>query len=112
MAVADLSAAGGDLLACNADLGSNHSACGHPCDVGNSLGVGKFCNVIADCAGNGMATICSSVLNNGDPLDTYFCTIPVQCDNTTNCGAGASCQTVPGKGSGCTPNRCATGLDP
>jgi len=97
---------------CNSDLGSEPSACGHPCDVGNSLGVGKYCKTSNDCANNGSAVICSSILNaQGDPMNTFFCTLPMTCDNTTDCGSAATCQTVPGKGSGCTPNRCVAGLD-
>jgi len=43
------------------------SNCGHPGDVGNSLGIGKFCEHQSDCPSK---TLCSQL---GDP-DNFFCT--------------------------------------
>jgi hypothetical protein len=90
------------------------SQCGHYGDVGNALGVGKFCMTLNDCTDVGMMTnICSSLGNGPTPSagDTYFCTIyPCKLDaGVGQCGDNATC--VCGSGSGasgcaCTPNRC------
>src|SRR5882757_7844184 len=71
------------------------SRCGRPGDVGNSLGVGKFCtNQGPDCTGNGMATTCSALFNGQTPsaTDAYFCSF--QCMSTSPigfCGENAQC---------------------
>ena len=71
------------------------SRCGHPGDVGNNLGVGKFCtNIGPDCTGNGMSTTCSALFNGQTPSssDTYFCSF--QCtaaDPPGTCGDNATC---------------------
>ena len=90
------------------------SACGHPGDTGNSLGVGKFCKSIGDCTGPGLMTnICSALGNGSTPSasDTYFCTIyPCHPDGGTNeCGENASCVcggSSGGSGCACTPDSC------
>src|SRR5579885_2461981 len=46
------------------------SACGQPCDQGNSLGIGRFCNGITDCVGTKVPTLCATL---GDPAE-HFCT--------------------------------------
>jgi hypothetical protein len=102
----------GDMASCNADAGAPApSACGHPCDTGNSKGVGKFCKTSDDCKGNAQATICSSIMNSGSADDTYFCTIGNICDPTAanTCGEDAHCQCHDIGGSnlcGCVPDRC------
>src|SRR5438067_10216776 len=69
------------------------SRCGHPGDVGNSLGVGKFCtNQGPDCTGNGKAVSCSALFNGQTPSanDAYFCSF--QCmatDPPGTCGENA-----------------------
>jgi hypothetical protein len=103
----DLTASSGsDLTMCAAGA---LSRCGHPCDVGNTLGVGQYCKTGTDCSGNSMAKICSSLLNGATPSadDTYFCTF--QCDPgmpDSQCGPNAKCSCMAGAGCGCTPDRC------
>src|SRR5579863_7676364 len=76
----------------NEDAGTDAgSACGHPGDMGNSLGVGKYCQYRSDCPG---ALLCSSLNNSPtNPLNTYFCTLVCDpCSSPpTDCGAGATC---------------------
>ena len=88
------------------DLSIN-SICGHPGDVGNSVGVGKFCTVESDCSGNTLATICTQL----DPTSgAYFCTVPCTAgDGGTNCGENAHCACGSGgsqSGCGCYPDSC------
>jgi hypothetical protein len=80
------------------------SACGHPGDPGNNLGVGKFCRTNADCTQD--APICTAILNGNtpSPSDTYYCTVPCT-QGQTDCGTGASCL-CSGNGCGCTPDSC------
>jgi hypothetical protein len=91
-----------------ADMAKFVSLCGKPGDIGNSKGVGKFCTSLADCAGNGMATLCSILGNDpANPQDnTYFCLFT--CDATSPagyCGENAICQ-CSNQGCGCTPSAC------
>ena len=86
------------------------SECGHPGDVGNSLGVGKFCtNDGPDCTGNGMATTCSALFNGQTPSssDTYFCSF--QCQSTDPagvCGENATCLCNSANICACIPTVC------
>ena len=86
------------------------SRCGHPGDVGNSLGVGKFCtNTGPDCTGNGMATTCSALFNGQtpSPSDAYFCSF--QCTATSPpgfCGEGAACLCNAQSLCACIPTKC------
>jgi hypothetical protein len=84
------------------------SACGQPCQAGNSLGIGRFCNTLHDCDGTKIPTLCATL---GAP-DEHFCT--ASCDPadagpdaelTTNCGENATCQCQGGQ-CGCFPNSC------
>lgn len=78
------------------------STCGEPGDTGNSIGVGKFCDTISDCSGNGEATLCSSL---GDQ-STHFCTKICNSDaGPADCGEGATCVCA-SAGCGCTPMEC------
>jgi hypothetical protein len=77
------------------------TACGKPGDMGNSQGVGKYCNGFADCAGNGQAILCATL---GDP-NAHFCTFACMSAASTACGAGASCQCLGGQ-CGCVPDTC------
>ena len=64
------------------------SACGHPGDVGNSLGVGKFCTTLSDCTSNTKATLCTTLGSS----DEFFCTM--LCSSTgaaDQCGENARC---------------------
>jgi hypothetical protein len=85
------------------------SRCGHPGDVGNSLGVGKFCtNQGPDCGGNGMATTCSAILNGQTPMpsDAYFCSFQCQMTSPAGfCGENATCL-CNALGCACIPTSC------
>jgi hypothetical protein len=86
-----------------------YSACGHPGDVGNSLGVGKFCTQEQDCTGNSLANICSTLGNDPSTpqLDAYFCTAICSGSSAPNfCGDGAACMCGT-QGCGCTPTTCS-----
>jgi len=78
-----------------------YTTCGNPGDLGNELGIGKFCQTIADCSSTPMASICS---NLGD-VTTFFCTRTCQSTGSADqCGTGAQC--VCSGGCGCVPNTC------
>jgi hypothetical protein len=84
------------------------SACGQPCDPGNSLGIGRFCNYTGDCAGTQIQTICATL---GDPSE-HFCTAlcnPPDAGDAgeylASCGANATCQCQGGQ-CGCYPTTC------
>jgi len=101
-----------------ADLSANASSpdmellsrCGHPGDVGNNLGVGKFCtNLGPDCTGNGKATMCSALFNGQTPSasDAYFCSF--QCFTTDPpdvCGDNAACLCNASNLCACIPTSC------
>lgn len=92
------------------DLASQ-SCCGKPGDVGNSKGVGKYCNdpTGVQCRGN-VANVCS-VIGDAPTRKTTFCT--VQCDPAVQgfCGENASCTyDSVNKAYGCTPDSCTTNL--
>jgi hypothetical protein len=80
------------------------SICGQPGDVGNEVGVGKFCNTIGDCSSTPQAHLCATL---GDPK-AHFCTRI--CSNEDAgvdvCGTGATCTCGGGGTCGCTPNAC------
>jgi hypothetical protein len=81
------------------------SACGHPGDKGNSLGVGQYCT------GTGCpatAPICSSIENvDGGTENTFFCVQPcTPCSPAGFCGSGASCVCKAAGECGCTPDSC------
>ncbi len=85
------------------------SRCGHPGDVGNSLGVGKFCtNQGPDCGGNGMATLCSALTNGQTPMptDTYFCSFLCQPTVANVCGENAACLCNSSGSCACIPTSC------
>jgi hypothetical protein len=85
------------------------SACGHPGDMGNSLGVGQYCNEQSDAApACPTGLICSDIENSSEPanLQTFFCTLP-ECTACTSCGTGASCVCQAPGACGCVPDTCA-----
>ena len=86
------------------------SRCGHPGDVGNSLGVGKFCtNQGPDCSGNGMANLCSALVNGQtpSPTDSYFCSFTcASSDPPGTCGENAACLCNSGGSCACIPTSC------
>lgn len=92
-----------------ADMGpdlsfSAYSECGRPGDVGNSLGVGRFCRKLSDCSENSGANLCTQL---GDP-NNYFCTMPCKKDGASDqCGENARCACdSDGRGCGCYPTAC------
>lgn len=89
------------------DMATFKSNCGKPGDVGNSLGVGKFCEKLTDCSDNPKATLCAKL---GDP-DNYFCTFVCNGGDAgaDECGENARCACDPGsmgRGCGCFPIAC------
>src|SRR5262249_24591247 len=87
----------------DASVDAYESECGHPGDMGNELGVGKFCpNGIGDCSTTPSAPLCSSL---GDSR-THFCTKTCQMGSTGSCGTGAECVCNSGNQCGCTPSAC------
>jgi hypothetical protein len=84
------------------------SACGQPCDPGNNLGIGKFCNYISDCTGSPIATVCATLGVANEHFCTAVCEPPDADDEAgfpTNCGDNATCQCQGGQ-CGCFPNSC------
>jgi hypothetical protein len=85
------------------------SACGQPCDQGNSLGIGRFCNGITDCVGTHVPTLCATL---GDPSE-HFCTArcnppdagPEAGAFLESCGENAICACQGGQ-CGCFPTAC------
>jgi len=79
------------------------STCGMPGDMGNELGIGKFCLSLSDCSGTPMAHLCSTI---GDAT-THFCT--KTCTSTGSadqCGTNTMCTCNASNQCGCTPNSC------
>lgn len=75
-------------------------SCGNPGDAGNELGVGRYCDTTADCAGL-PASVCAFAYDGSLP---HVC-IVAPCDGATNCGASATC-TCNALGCGCLPDAC------
>jgi hypothetical protein len=85
------------------------SVCGHPGDTGNSLGVGKYCQTSADCAGK-MASACSTIMPPPQG-PAFFCTMLCDINSTTNmCGENATCTCLSPGVCGCVPDTCRIGL--
>lgn len=99
------------LAACDGGGGSSpaavaadaiESSCGQPGDVGNELGIGRFCTSLGDCP-DPSAPLCSIL---GD-RNTHFCTKVCQASGPADqCGTGARCACNPGGQCGCTPSVC------
>jgi hypothetical protein len=84
------------------------SACGQPCQEGNNLGIGRFCNFTSDCNGTPIPTICATLGVADEHFCTATCSPPDASDDAgfpTNCGENASCQCQGGQ-CGCFPNSC------
>ena len=87
----------------DASVDAYDSVCGHPGDMGNELGVGKFCpNGINDCSMTPAAPLCSSL---GDSR-THFCTKTCPMGSMTACGTDAQCVCNNSNQCGCTPSSC------
>jgi hypothetical protein len=91
------------------------SACGQPCDPGNSLGVGQFCNHIPDCTNTPQAHLCSSFGSASTHFCTFRCSLPDAATDDggdgglpfpTDCGEGAICTCDNSGNCGCTPATC------
>ena len=113
------SSGGADGGAGDADDGDScakiDSQCGQPCDPGNSLGVGHYCDHITDCTQLPQAHLCSSL----GSLTTHFCTFRCSLPDAappdggdgglafpTDCGEGAECTCDNDGNCGCTPSIC------
>src|SRR5687768_1895741 len=66
-------------------IDASDSICGNPGDIGNELGIGKYCASLFDCSDTPSAPLCSSL---GDP-NTHFCTKTCPKGSTDQCGIGA-----------------------
>jgi len=87
----------------DASVDAYYSECGYPGDLGNELGIGKFCpNGLSDCADTPSAPLCSSL---GSSV-THFCTKTCQMGSTDQCGTGAECTCDNSNRCGCTPSSC------
>jgi hypothetical protein len=87
----------------DASVDAFSSKCGNPGDLGNELGVGKFCLSLADCENTPMAGLCSSI---GDPM-THFCTKTCSATGSAGqCGTLTTCTCNSSNQCGCTPNAC------
>ena len=64
-------------------MASPNSICGHPGDVGNSIGVGMFCTMLSDCTKK--ASLCTTLGSS----NTFFCTRT--CDPNSDMGIVAQC---------------------
>jgi hypothetical protein len=78
------------------------STCGNPGDVGNELGIGKFCASLSDCSNTVSAKLCSTI---GDST-THFCTKTCAMGSTDQCGTATMCVCNSSNQCGCTPNAC------
>lgn len=100
-----LAACGGSSSPTSADAATADafvSACGKPGDLGNEMGVGKFCTSLSDCAGSLTAPLCSSL---GDK-ETHFCTHTCSATAACDCGTGAERTCNANNQCGCTPTVC------
>jgi hypothetical protein len=96
------------------------SICGQPCQSGNALGVGAFCNNITDCTQLPQAHLCGTLGNPNAHFCTFRCSFPPEAGAAedggdaggsgspfpTNCGSGATCTCDNSGNCGCTPNMC------
>jgi hypothetical protein len=84
------------------------SACGQPCQAGNNLGIGRFCNNFDDCNGTQIPTLCATLGDPSEHFCTAMCAAPDASDDAgfpKDCGENATCQCQGGQ-CGCFPNSC------
>jgi hypothetical protein len=85
------------------------SSCGQPCDQGNSLGIGRFCSGVADCAGTQVPTLCAVIGDSTEHFCTAMCYPPDAAPEggafLTDCGENAICACQGGQ-CGCFPTAC------
>jgi hypothetical protein len=86
----------------DATVDAYDSDCGRPGDVGNELGIGKFCESISDCSTTQSAPLCSSLGSDR----THFCTRTCTMGSTTQCGTDTMCICNAANQCGCTPSVC------
>lgn len=91
----------------SAEASAPFSACGHPGDKGNELGVGQYCTQVSDCPAT--AQLCSAIANaDGSTRNTFFCVLTCNaCSPVGYCGTGASCQCLEPGECGCAPDTCS-----
>ena len=96
-------ACGGSGSKPDAAIDAFDSICGKPGDMGNELGIGKFClnQSSGECATTANAPLCSSLGN----AMTHFCTKTCTMGSTDQCGTATTC-TCQGSSCGCTPTSC------
>jgi hypothetical protein len=108
----DMAAPPGSDLACD-NTQPTASMCGHKCDKGNSIGIGKYCEgpLTGDPNCPSTAPICA----HAQMMSVYFCTTPCfacttgTCADPTDCKEGAVCQCdAAAGGCGCVPSACTT----
>jgi hypothetical protein len=102
--LAAVACGGGDSTPVDAaeDVDAFESDCGRPGDVGNELGIGKFCASLSDCSTTQSAPLCSSL---GD-ANTHFCTKTCDMGSTDQCGTATECTCNANNQCGCTPSVC------
>ena len=78
-------------------------SCGQPGDMGNDIGVGRFCTRRGgECANTTGARVCLQDISPDD--GQWFCTR--LCTMDSECGTGAVC-VGDARGAGCVPAECA-----
>ena len=92
---------GADMAVGAADLLFDTS-CGRPGNVGNALGVGRFCESFGECSVTPLARICAAI----DDPRKHFCTMVCDPKMPSACGDGATCRCE--QLCLCTPAACAT----
>ena len=98
----DSSGGGNSGPACDAGMvDSDAGVCSQPCNPGNELGVGKYCDDSSACAGTA-AAICAALFRPGQNYCTRVCTTA---GTDPACGTGATCA-CSGAQCGCVPNYC------
>ena len=115
-----LAAAGGVVVACGGnstsanktvdappvavDACSGSTTCSDPCNLGNDLGVGRYCTEgHSECNANAAPFLfCTKDYEPDDPAS--YCTGPCSGDN--DCGSNAYCSGSGHGGRGCVPMAC------
>jgi hypothetical protein len=97
----------GDLQAVDLALRDLHgtptSCCGVVGNPGNELGVGEYCDISPDCAGQ-PADICATTFSSM----LHFCTKSCSRNVPNDCGSGAECRCSASGQCACVPGECIT----
>ena len=85
---------------------SGATACSDPCNVGNELGVGRYCTPgHGECNQNGQVGGFIFCTKDYEPAETVqYCTGP--CSKDSDCGTNAFCSGSGQGGRGCIPATC------